>query len=389
MHRRFRRSVLSVLGLLIGLALTMVTGVGNALAEPVLVQPRNGATIIVTVSGIPATTGYGVAFPVGMTVSDTSSTAKAAWTVTASIASAPSGTSSLIGTTITTSAGDGTALLNLGITGPAGNYTLTFTATEPAPGAGSGSFTTGQIALTITPVLSINTQPASTAESGQAFTQTIAAGVTALNTLYPLEGISVTAAIASSPAGSSSLIGTTTRTSAVDGSVAFTGLGISGPPGDYTLSLSAPNATTVTSNTITVSATPDPDPDPTPSAEPTPITDESTGNLGILTLEFPAGLSCTLNNREAASLLSLWIRLPSADECTFSGSSAAASPQLLGWATRADFPLSIAERQVTNGWGAYELTNNEGQITAVFIPAGGWTAQTAPGVLFPIIDIAN
>lgn len=349
----------------------------------VFAHPAQAATITLTVSGVPASVGYRVPFPVTVTATE-GGAPKANLAVTASIASGP-GSSVLDGTTSGTTGIDGQVTLYLEITGPAGDYTLTFS----APGA--TSVTSSTITLTITPVLSIMIQPASTAESGQAFTQTVAALVTALGTTDSLEGISVTAAIATSPAGTSSLIGTTTSTTAADGSVAFTGLGISGPPGDYTLSLSAPNATTVTSNTITVSAAPDPnpDPDPTPSAAPTPLTDESTGNLGILTLEFPAGLSCTLNNREATSLLSLWIRLPSADECTFSGSSAAASPQLLGWATRSDFPLSIAERQVTNGWGAYEMTNDDGQITAVFIPAGGWTAQTAPGVLFPIIGIAN
>ena len=346
-----------------------------------LIQPRNGASISLSVvGGVLASVGYGETFQPTLTATEAGAP-KAGLVVTASLASTPLGTSSLVGITSGTTDMAGDVTLNFGITGPAGAYTLTFS----APGA--TSVTSGTITLTVTPVLSITTQPASTAESGQAFTQTIVAGVTALNTLYPLEGVVVTAAIASAPSGASNLIATTTRTSGADGSVTFTGLGISGPVGDYTLSLSATGASTVTSNTIAVSASPDPD--PTPAANPTPATDQSTGNFGILTLEFPAGLSCDLTANDSASLQALWIQLPSADACSFSGSSSAASPQLLGWATTPDFPVAIARRQLANGWGAYELTNDDGQLTAVFIPAGGSTAQTAPARLFPIIDIAS
>jgi hypothetical protein len=42
-------------------------------------------------------------------------------------------------------------------------------------------------------------------------------------------------------------------------------------------------------------------------------------------------------------------------------------------------------RQIDNNWGAYEMTNDDGQITSVYIRAGGWTAQTAPGTLFAMV----
>jgi hypothetical protein len=57
---------------------------------------------------------------------------------------------------------------------------------------------------------------------------------------------------------------------------------------------------------------------------------------------------------------------------------------LLGWATSPNFPVEIAKRQVDNGWGAYETFNADGQLTGVFIPAGGATFLSTSGNLFPI-----
>jgi hypothetical protein len=39
---------------------------------------------------------------------------------------------------------------------------------------------------------------------------------------------------------------------------------------------------------------------------------------------------------------------------------------------------------VDNGWGVYEIFNDSGQITAVFIPAGGATNVTGQGNLYAI-----
>ena len=57
---------------------------------------------------------------------------------------------------------------------------------------------------------------------------------------------------------------------------------------------------------------------------------------------------------------------------------------MLGWATSPNFPVEIAKRQVDNGWGAYETFNADGQLTGVFIPAGGATFLSTSGNLFPI-----
>jgi len=49
----------------------------------------------------------------------------------------------------------------------------------------------------------------------------------------------------------------------------------------------------------------------------------------------------------------------------------------LGVATTPDFPVDIAQRQVDNGWGAYDMHDDQGNLESVFIPAGGsmfvWT----------------
>lgn len=76
--------------------------------------------------------------------------------------------------------------------------------------------------------------------------------------------------------------------------------------------------------------------------------------------------------------------LPSADECTQTGPKANPSAKLLGWATDPNFPVAIAQRQVNNGWGAYETFNEDGQLTGVFIPAGGATFVSGSNNLYPI-----
>lgn len=77
-----------------------------------------------------------------------------------------------------------------------------------------------------------------------------------------------------------------------------------------------------------------------------------------------------------------WVELPAADQCSVEVNP---SEQVLGWATQPDSPVDMARRQVDNGWGAYELTNEEGEITAVFIPAGGATLLTGSTQLYPIL----
>jgi hypothetical protein len=93
-----------------------------------------------------------------------------------------------------------------------------------------------------------------------------------------------------------------------------------------------------------------------------------------------SGTSCTIGSA-ATRPVGTWLTLPSADDCT---SATRSDAKLLGWATKADFPVEIAQRQVDNGWGAYELFNDEGRMTAVFIPAGRATFVSAGNMLYPI-----
>jgi len=60
------------------------------------------------------------------------------------------------------------------------------------------------------------------------------------------------------------------------------------------------------------------------------------------------------------------------------------SVNLLGWATFEGFPQDIADRQVANGWGAYETFDEDGNLTGVFIPAGGSTFISGATRLYPI-----
>lgn len=112
-----------------------------------------------------------------------------------------------------------------------------------------------------------------------------------------------------------------------------------------------------------------------------------------VSLRAPAGMSCASAQETSDGA---WVRLPSAAECApvaqaptpMSGSSGGMSPSaeplLLGWATIPDFPVELAQRQVANGWGAYELTDENGQLTAVFIPAGNWAALAGDAQFFPV-----
>ena len=77
-----------------------------------------------------------------------------------------------------------------------------------------------------------------------------------------------------------------------------------------------------------------------------------------------------------------WLTLPGANDCTPPAAKTGAT--LLGWATTPDFPVAFAQRQVSNGWGAYESYNDEGQITAVFIPAGLATFLSGSNTLYAI-----
>lgn len=92
------------------------------------------------------------------------------------------------------------------------------------------------------------------------------------------------------------------------------------------------------------------------------------------------GSSCSPSS--ASGFAGSWMTLPAADDCKVPATKLEVT--LLGWATNPNFPVGIAQRQVSNGWGAYEMVNDEGRLTAVFIPAGGVTFLSGDGNLFAI-----
>jgi len=120
---------------------------------------------------------------------------------------------------------------------------------------------------------------------------------------------------------------------------------------------------------------------------PTPSTGSSSVAPRAINLSFtlPSGFECRFGSVEAS--IGSWIELPAASDCTVTPRAGDTSENstLLGWATSADFPVEIAQRQIDNGWGAYETYNDDGQMTSVFIPAGGFTAISGPTNLFPIM----
>lgn len=88
-------------------------------------------------------------------------------------------------------------------------------------------------------------------------------------------------------------------------------------------------------------------------------------------------------NTRVSGITRTWITLPTTITCN--PSSGPSQSRLLGWATRSDFPIAIAQRQVSNQWGVYELTNNSGELIAVFIPIGGAAYLTASNTLYAML----
>jgi len=77
-----------------------------------------------------------------------------------------------------------------------------------------------------------------------------------------------------------------------------------------------------------------------------------------------------------------WKQLPESSEII--GVDENAGKTFLGAATIPNFPVDIAQRQVDNGWGAYEIFNEDGDLTSVFIPAGQWMNINGPTRLYAI-----
>jgi len=124
----------------------------------------------------------------------------------------------------------------------------------------------------------------------------------------------------------------------------------------------------------------------TSTVQPDPTPDSGSGGSGAA----PATVDVTLDQitsevlRTWASTATLgsWKQLPESSDIT--GVDENAGKTFLGAATTPDFPVDIAQRQVDNGWGAYEIFNEDGDLTSVFIPAGSWMHITNSTRLYAI-----
>jgi hypothetical protein len=222
---------------------TIVLSAGSATQLSYQTQPSTSAT-------------NGVAFgtqPV-LLLRDAANNPVSGAQVTATITGSPPGVA-FVGTTTATTDGSGlAAFTGLGLSGPAGTYSLTFTANAGAVSSpASNNITLGAGGGT---QLTYNQQPSTSAQSGVAFAQQpILLLRDASNN--PVPGILVTATITGAPAGAS-LMGTTAITTDASGVASFvgSGLGLSALTGNYTLTFSTGTATSVASNAITLATGP-------------------------------------------------------------------------------------------------------------------------------------
>jgi hypothetical protein len=76
--------------------------------------------------------------------------------------------------------------------------------------------------------------------------------------------------------------------------------------------------------------------------------------------------------------MNTWVKVPT------TAVSGREGDRLLGWSTMADFSVDIASRQINNGWGAYEIFNQDGSIRGVFVPVGSYVFVSADDTLHAI-----
>ena len=127
------------------------------------------------------------------------------------------------------------------------------------------------------------------------------------------------------------------------------------------------------SNTVSVISIP---------ARPEAATDSSV-TYDSLNFSNAESLSCSVTSLRGAR--GSWVKVPSENQCSVTNNS---GEQLLGWATYVGFPVDFARRQVSNGWGAYEVFHPDGGVRGVFIPRGGFTHLTNSATLYPVLGVA-
>ena len=103
-------------------------------------------------------------------------------------------------------------------------------------------------------------------------------------------------------------------------------------------------------------------------------------DIGLDAGEIPASWS-------GETTIGSWLSLPAPSEVSGTGDNA--GKKFLGVATSEDFPVEIAQRQIDNGWGAYEIYSDDGSLLSVFIPAGYSVHVTAAPRVFAIWSTAT
>lgn len=98
-------------------------------------------------------------------------------------------------------------------------------------------------------------------------------------------------------------------------------------------------------------------------------------DIGLDTGEIPAPWSGETTSGS-------WLSLPATSEVSGTGDNA--GKRFLGVATSEDFPVDIAQRQIDNRWGVYEIYGDDGSLKSVFIPAGYSMHITAAPRVFAI-----
>ena len=102
-------------------------------------------------------------------------------------------------------------------------------------------------------------------------------------------------------------------------------------------------------------------------------------DIGLDTGEVPASWS-------GETTIGSWLSLPATSEVSGTGDNA--GKKFLGVATSEDFPVEIAQRQIDNGWGVYEIYGDDGSLLSAFIPAGYSVHITAAPRVFAIWSTA-
>ena len=209
----------------------------------------SGPPALMTIVQQPGGAASGAAFAtqpsLQLTDAQSNPVTQAGITVTASVTG---GGATLVGSTSASTNGSGlAAFASLGLSGTVGSYTIDFSS------SGVPNVTSGPIALAAgAPAqLTIATQPSASIISGNVLAQQPAVQVRdGAGNALTVNGLAVSVSIS---AGGASLTGSTTANTS-GGVATFSGLGISGAAGSYTLTFSSGGLTSATSSSISVTA---------------------------------------------------------------------------------------------------------------------------------------